>query len=232
VPEENTSETVSEQPSESKNPTDQQNTRPSFIPVILSGLALLLAAFALTIALISNRHMAASRPMTHVKDQLASMETRINHMEAMMLTDKHSHVQTELRKMLFSLHELSGLGDSATKLEISKVEAILQRLSTPATRIKAKVDLKSTEQPAQPQAPTLTPPASEPIKQHPQAVPTSPASEQKSQATDASVKTGKQPANKVTAVPPVSLKPVKQEANRRLTTEKAKRKEKSQTGSP
>ena len=61
---------------------------------------------------------------------------------------KHSLVQAELKKILLNIRELSRLSDAKTKAEISKAEGILLRLTTPPTRVKAKVDLKSTEQAA------------------------------------------------------------------------------------
>jgi len=139
-----------------------QAARSSSLPVLLSSLALLLAAFALAATLISNKNMGTRQPLNDIKGQLSAMESRVNHMEALMATDKHSLIQAELQKMLLNLHELSRLGDNETKAEISKAEAILLRLSTPATRVKAQVDLKSTEQavpPDKPEAASATAPS-------------------------------------------------------------------------
>jgi len=127
---------------------------------------LLLAVFALAATLISS-NMGTRQPLDDIKGQLSAMESRVNHMEALMATDKHGLVQAELKKMLLNLHELSRLSDDATRSEISKVEMILLRLSTPATSVKARVDLKSTEQPApsdEPEASTMVPSVPESAK--------------------------------------------------------------------
>jgi len=164
MPDTDRKEKISEQEQKMQPPATQRTTRASSIPTLVSSLALLLAVFALAATLISSKNMGTRQPLDDIKGQLSAMESRVNHVEALIATDKHGLVQAELKKMLLNLHELSRLGDDATRSEISKVEAILLRLSTPATKVKAQVDLKSTEQPVTPNEPetsTTAPPAPE-----------------------------------------------------------------------
>jgi len=178
-------EETTEQEQKIQPPATPKPARASSVPILLSSLALLLAVFALAATLISSKNMRAPQPLDVIKGKLSSMESRVNHMEALMATDKRGLVQAELQKMLLNLHELSRLGDKETRSEISKAEAILLRLSTPVTRVKAKVDLKSAGQ-AQPDeskasatAPSSPEPAKEPVTQNAQT--TQPAKESPSE---------------------------------------------------
>jgi len=193
-------------------PARPQPIRSSSIPVLLSILALLLAAFALSVALTGNKNMVARQPLDDIKEELTAMRNRVNHMEALMATDKRELVQTELKRMLLNLHELSRLGDNKTRSEISKAEAVLLRLSTPKTRVKAQVDLKSTEKAAQSakkKTPAAAPVAPEPVKKPPT---------QKLQTTQTSKKTlpehnmAIKPAPKTAAAKPAK-KPKNKTAN-------------------
>ncbi len=211
MPKENAPDAVNEQQSESKLPASPQTTPSLLMPITLSSLALLLAAFALTIALTGNKNIATHHPMANVENKLAGMETRVNHMEAMMVADKHRHVQTKLKKMLLSLHTLSRLGDNSTQSEISKVEAILQRLSTPATRIKAKVDLSDSKKlthPAAPKMPAAIPnppkPANESSTPHLQLTPIPAAPKEAQKIPSLSTTTSKSSIHEKTPMSPAS----------------------------
>jgi len=172
-------EETTEQEQKTQPPTVSKPARTSSVPILLSSLALLLAVFALAATLINSKNMRAQQPLNDIKGQLSAMESRVNHVETLMATDKHGLVQAELQKMLLNLHELSRLGDNETRAEISKAEAILLRLSMPATRVKAKVDLKTTEQGMRPKkkAPVTAPVSPEavkkPLTQNPQTTQTS-----------------------------------------------------------
>jgi len=159
-------EETTEQEQKTQPPTVSKPARTSSVPILLSSLALLLAVFALAATLINSKNMRAQQPLDDIKGQLNAMESRVNHVETLMATDKHGLVQAELQKMLLNLHELSRLGDNETRAEISKAEAILLRLSMPTTRVKAKVDLKTTEQGMRPKkkAPVTAPVSPEPVK--------------------------------------------------------------------
>ncbi len=120
------------------------------LSMLLSILAVLLAAFALVSTLAGNKHMNAQRVNPATSSRLGALEGRVNHMEALMATDRRGMMQAQVKKLLYNVRELSRLGDAKTKVEISKVENILRRLTTaPATKVKARVDMKSTEQPVE-----------------------------------------------------------------------------------
>lgn len=150
MPDTDSMEKTDEQEQKTQPPATPSPARASSIPILLSSLALLLAVFALAATLINSKNMGARQPLDDIKEELSAMESRVNHVESLIATDKQGLVQKTLKKMLFNLHELSRLGDDETRAEIARVEAILLRLSTPATRIKAHVDLKSIEQAGQP----------------------------------------------------------------------------------
>jgi len=176
MPEKKSLEETNQQQAKVPPPASPPSVRSSSsIPVLLSSLALLLAAFALAATLISSKNMGARQSLDVIKGNLSAMESRVSHMEALMAMDKRGLVQAELQKMLLNLHELSRLGDAETKAEISKAEAILLRLSTPATRVKAKIDLKTTEQGVHPdkkkvpaRSSALPIPVKKPLTQNPQ----------------------------------------------------------------
>jgi len=150
MPDTDSMEKTDEQEQKTQLPATPKPARASSIPILLSSLALLLAVFALAATLISSKNMGARQPLDDIKQELSAMENRMDHVESLIATDKRGLVQKTLKKMLFNLHELSRLGDDETRAEIARVEAILLRLSTPATKIKAQVDLKSIEQAGQP----------------------------------------------------------------------------------
>ncbi len=173
MPEEDAVEEASEPSPGAQSPASPQHTRSSSIPLFLSSLALLLAAFALTVALISSKNINAHRSLSGIKGKLNVMEGRMNHVETLMATDKRGMVQAELKKMLLNLHELSRLGDDKTRAEIAKAEAVLQRLSTPETRIRIKVDLKRAMQPGRsdkPEASATEVSASKPVPANPEKI--------------------------------------------------------------
>ncbi len=174
MPDTDSTEKTAEQEQKAQPPATQKPARASSVPILLSSLALLLAVFALAATLIGSKNMGVRQPLDDIKAELSAMESRVDHVESLIATDKRGLVQSELKKMLLNLHELSRLGDDETKAEIARAEAILLRLSTPATRVKAQVDLKSTGQ-AQPDesktsatAPSSPEPAKEPVTQNAQ----------------------------------------------------------------
>ncbi len=124
-------------------PVPPQAARSSFIPVLLSSLALLLAAFALAATLINNKNMNARQPLADIQGKLSAIETRVDHVEASIATSKRDLVQDKLKTMLLHLRGLSHLANKETGLEINKAEAILRRLSSRGTRIKARIDMKN-----------------------------------------------------------------------------------------
>jgi len=142
---EDTADGASEQQAETQVPVPPQPTRSSSIPILLSSLALLLAVFALAATLINDRNMSARQPLADIQGKLSAIETRVEHVEASIATNKRDLVQAKLKKMLLNLRGLSHLANKETRLEINKAEAILQRLSSRKTRIAARVDLQNTK---------------------------------------------------------------------------------------
>ncbi len=136
---------TSEQQTETQVPVPPQPKRSSTLPVILSSLALLLAVLALAATLINNRNMSVRQPLADIQGKLSAIETRVEHVEASIATNKRDLVQTKLKKMLLNLRGLSHLANKETRLEINKAEAILQRLSSRKTKVTAHVDLQSTK---------------------------------------------------------------------------------------
>ena len=129
-------------------PSPAEPTRRSpMLPVLLSVLALGLAAVSLAGLMKLNQRLNARQPDNALERALehkvAAIEHRVSHVESLLTTSRHDMVRAELKKMLLNLQELSRLADDQTRAEIAKAEAVLLRLSSPATRVRAKVDLKS-----------------------------------------------------------------------------------------
>jgi len=145
MPGKNTVEEPRDQGQGVQSPSTPQSTHSS-MPLFLASLALLLAAFSLTATLISSKNMGAHQPLDNIRGKLSTIEKRVDQMETSIAANRRDLVQAELKKMLLALRELSQLGDNETVSEIAKAEAILQQLSSRKTKVRAKVDLKSTEQ--------------------------------------------------------------------------------------
>ncbi len=135
--------------------TEEQDAQPSptaragkigapIFPMLLSGLAVLLAVIALVASL---QGKGENRLADNTANRLQALETRISHMEAMIATDRQSLMQAELKKLLFNIQKLSSLSDAETKAKISEIEGILSQLTVaPATKVRVRVDLESIKQ--------------------------------------------------------------------------------------
>jgi len=154
---------------ERENPaetTEKQDAQPSpaakmgqadtpLSPLLLSGLAVLLAVIALVASL---QGKGENRLADNIANRLQTLEARMSHTEAMIATDKQSLMQAELKKLLFNIQKLSSLSDTETKAKISEVEGILQQLTVGhATKVKARVDPGSVKQEAPPSRETAAP---------------------------------------------------------------------------
>ncbi len=127
-------------------PSPAEPTRRSpMLPVLLSVLALGLAAVSLAGLMKLNQRLNARQPDRALEHKVAAIEHRVSHVESLLTTSRHDMVRAELKKMLLNLQELSRLADDQTRAEIAKAEAVLLRLSSPATRVRAKVDMKSAK---------------------------------------------------------------------------------------
>ena len=150
---------------------DETGGKNSFLPLILSGLAVLIAV----LALIANQ-MGQTAPRTDqfeaMNSKLGQIEARIGDVESQVTSDRMDGVQMKLKRILLDLEQLSSLADDATRSKIDQAYHLLKPLSTPATAVKVQVDMQSTEVPenqTQVEGP-VTPSAEETAPQAPPAI--------------------------------------------------------------
>lgn len=113
------------------------------LPLVLSGIAVLIAALAL-IANQMSRPAPGIDPVQLVNSKLGQIEARIGDMESQLNNDKLSGVQMQLKRIMLELEQLSRLADDSTRSKINEAYNLLKPLSEPATSIKAEVDMQST----------------------------------------------------------------------------------------
>lgn len=145
------SETTQSEPTQSQatasqpQPASSASGRTPVMAYMLSALALALAAISLIGMVKLNHRLNAQQPPRELEHKLAAVEHRVSHVEELLSTSRKDMVRAELKKMLLNLRELSRLADENTRAELSKAEAVLMRLSSPATRVRAKVDMESAK---------------------------------------------------------------------------------------
>lgn len=156
------------------------------LPLVLSGIAVLLAALALVANQMGHRQPRTD-PMALMNTKLGQIEARISDVETQVHNDKLDNANMQLQGILLELRHLSAIADDATRSKIEQAYRLLQPLSEPETRVKAQVDMQSTEAPenqsqpepaAAPPAESATPsPAPPPTPEKPAegAAPTAPA---------------------------------------------------------
>jgi len=190
--EEHAVESQQDQQSDSQpQPARPAPRRTPFLAYALSALALALAAIALVGMLKLNQRLNAQQPPRELEHKLAAVEHRVSHVEELLSTSRKDMVRAELKKMLLNLRELSRLADESTRAEIAKAEAVLMRLSSPATRVRAKVDMESTKQArsgtaATPPAGDRTHQAAAPQPSHPTSKPQHPHARKSSSTSGSS----------------------------------------------
>lgn len=143
---ENTSEKKDdvEVQSAGNKPGEQRSGNP--LPLILSGLAVLLAALAL-IANQMGQPAQNINPLETVNSKLGQIEARIGDMESQLTNDKLDVVNMQLKRILLNLEQLSAVADDVTRQKIDQAYRLLKPLSEPAVRIQADVDIQGTVMP-------------------------------------------------------------------------------------
>ena len=154
----------------SEEPVNQEEPRPegtevrekgNSLPLILSGIAVLLAALALIANLMGNQTPRVD-PLQAVNSKLGQIEARIGDVETQLTSDKLDGVNMQLKRIMLELDQLSSIADDATRSKIRQAYQLLKPLSEPATRVKAEVDVQSTVMPenqTQPEEPAAIPAA-------------------------------------------------------------------------
>jgi len=125
----------------SKTGNDSGGQRNS-LPLVLSGIAVLIAA----LALIANQ-MGQSAPRVDPFDalngKLGQIEARLGDMESQLTSDKLDGVSLQLKRIQFELEQLSLLAGEDTRQRIDQALALLRPLSEPAGKVQAEVDVQS-----------------------------------------------------------------------------------------
>lgn len=122
------------------------------LPLVLSGIAVLIAA----LALIANQMaQPAPRidPFDAVNNKLGQIEARIGDMESQLTIDKLDGASMQLKRILLDLEQLSQIADETTRSSIDQAYQLLKPLSDPASSVKAEVDVQSTMEPENQSAP-------------------------------------------------------------------------------
>ena len=150
---------MSENTSENRAKEEVQNNgseRPgNSLPLVLSGIAVLLAALAL-IANQMGQPEPRMDPLDAVNSKLGQIEARIGDMESQLTSDKLDVVNMQLKRILLDLEQLSAVADDATRQKIDQAYGLLKSLSGPAVRVQAEVDIQGTAMPEN-QTPTQEP---------------------------------------------------------------------------
>ncbi len=128
-------------------PTQEGAHKTTSLPLWLSLLAIVLAAVAIAVGLQTGSKKPIVKPRLDVAARLHDIETRLHRLEASFASERRNRMQARLDRLLAEVHELSQLADAKARREIGKAEAILSHLLTsPATRVKARIDLKHSQQ--------------------------------------------------------------------------------------
>ncbi|OIQ02824.1 MAG: hypothetical protein COS82_00635 [Zetaproteobacteria bacterium CG06_land_8_20_14_3_00_59_53] len=122
------------------------------LPLVLSGIAVLIAALAL-IANQMGQPAPRIDPFEAMNNKLGQIEARIGDMESQLTSDKLDGVSMQLKRILLELEQLSMMADETTRSKIEQARQLLQPLSEPATSVKAEVDAQSTLAPENQTAP-------------------------------------------------------------------------------
>jgi len=128
---------------EVKTEIEKNGGNNNVLAMVLSGLAVLIAA----LALIANQMgQPASRvdPLEAMNSKLGQIEARIGDMELQVVSDKMDGVQIQLKRILLDLEQLAAVADDTTRSKIDQAHQLLKPLTMPATAVKAEVDLQST----------------------------------------------------------------------------------------
>ena len=128
---------------EVKTEIEKNGGNNNVLPMILSGLAVLIAALAL-IANQMGQPTSRIDPLEAMNSKLGQIEARIGDMELQVVNDKMDGVQIQLKRILLDLEQLSSVADDATRSKIDQAFHLLQPLTMPATAVKAQVDMQST----------------------------------------------------------------------------------------
>jgi len=116
------------------------------LPLVLSGIAVLIAALALVANQMGNRAPRID-PIDTMNSKLGQIEARIGDVESQLVSDKLDGVSVQLKRIMFELEQLSSIADDATRSKINQAYQILKPLSEPDTKVKAEVDMQSTVAP-------------------------------------------------------------------------------------
>jgi len=112
-------------------------------PFVLSAIAILLAALALTITL-TGRQAPSIDSVQAITSKLEQIEARIDDIESGQTSDKQNLVNMRLKRIQLRLEQLSRLADDATRSKIEQAYHLLEPLSEPATEVRVEVDTQST----------------------------------------------------------------------------------------
>ncbi len=131
---------------EAKTEVEKNGRNNNLLPMVLSGLAVLIAALAL-IANQMGQPASNADPFEAMNSKLGQIEARIGDVESQVISDKMDGVQIQLKRILLDLEQLATVADDATRSKIDQAYHLLKPLSMPATAVKAEVDMQSTTAP-------------------------------------------------------------------------------------
>jgi len=140
--------------SENSSNTDNE-TRPTdnpsggqrnSLPLVLSGIAVLIAALAL-IANQMGQPAPRVDPFDALNGKLGQIEARLGDMESQLTSDKLDGVSLQLKRIQFELEQLALLANEDTRQRIDQALALLKPLSEPAVKVQAEVDIQSLVEP-------------------------------------------------------------------------------------
>lgn len=115
---------------ETENHGDKRKCGSSHLPLLLSVVALLLAAYAAITA-------GAHKNVTHLETKLSELDNRISNnsnqlaaLSADVQQNRDSLVQARLKEVLLSIQEIGDMADASTRNSIAEAEKILLSLTT------------------------------------------------------------------------------------------------------
>jgi len=125
------------------HPTDNHSSgQRNSLPLVLSGIAVLIAALAL-IANQMGQPAPRIDPFDALSGKLGQIEARLGDMESQLTSDKLDGVSLQLKRIQFELEQLALLADEDTRQRIDQALALLKPLSEPAGKVQAEVDVQS-----------------------------------------------------------------------------------------
>jgi len=137
------SENTSENTAKVEVPNSGSERPGNSLPLVLSGIAVLLAALAL-IANQMGQPEPRMDPLDALNSKLGQIEARLGDMESQLTSDKLDVVNMKLKKILLDLEQLSAVADDATRQKIDQAYGLLKALSGPAIKVQAEVDIQGT----------------------------------------------------------------------------------------